>query len=259
MMRKIIGVILITAAIVVPFALFDVLPAIGDPNSAPNTHVSDVYIEQTIETANSPNMVTSVIVDFRAFDTLLETTVMFLAGVSVMLILAAQMKSRKRIIIPKLAMRTKDRWNDVVYRTVNKDVVITLIQPVILVYAIYVLFHGEVSLGGGFQAGALIGTAYLLDAMVIPERRNFAKITKGTSAAIAGIGTFIYAAAGILTLAGGGKFLEYAAIPFAMDAAEKHSLGILIVEIGVTLGVAGTIITIMNAMAERVKFDDDRN
>ena len=82
-MRKTITVILLIISVLVPFMAFDVLPVIGDPQSAPNTHVSDYYIENAIEECNSPNMVTAVIVDYRAFDTMFETTVMFLAGLSV--------------------------------------------------------------------------------------------------------------------------------------------------------------------------------
>lgn len=254
-MRKIFAVILICVALIVPFLMFDVMPEIGDPASAPNSHVSNHYIENTQSIANSPNMVTSVIVDFRAFDTLLETTVMFLAGVCVMIILADVYKTKKKVIDPDKAKMFRVKSGDKVFRSVNKDVMITILQPMILVYAIYVLFHGEVSLGGGFQAGALIGTVLLLDAMAVPDKRNFPNITKGTSATIAGIGTFIYALAGILTLIGGGLFLEYEKFPWNLPVLEQHSIGILTVEIGVTLGVAGTIVTIMNVLLEKVKFD----
>ncbi|MCQ2567720.1 MAG: hypothetical protein MJ127_04905 [Mogibacterium sp.] len=254
-MRKVFSVIVICVALIVPFAMFEVMPQIGDPNSAPNSHVSVHYIENTQSIANSPNMVTSVIVDFRAFDTLLETTVMFLAGVCVMIILAGVYKTKKRVIDPGESKMLRVRSGEKVFRSINKDVIITLLQPMILVYAVYVLFHGEVSLGGGFQAGALIGTVLLLDAMAVPDKRNFPNITKGTSAMIAGIGTFIYATAGILTLIGGGLFLEYEKFPWNVPLLEQHSIGILMVEIGVTLGVAGTIVTIMNVLLEKVKFD----
>ncbi|RAP43776.1 MAG: hypothetical protein BZ136_09380, partial [Methanosphaera sp. rholeuAM74] len=152
-MRKIITVIILIIAISTPFIAFDVLPVIGDPDSAPNSHVSDHYIEHAVEECNSPNMVTAVIVDYRAFDTMFETTVMFLAGVSVVLLLAGRPK--RRLISPS-AVKKRGRTvrGKAVYESVNKDVMISLIEPLILIYAVYVLFHGEVSLGGGFQAGA---------------------------------------------------------------------------------------------------------
>ena len=60
-------------------------------------------------------------------------------------------------------------------------------------------------------------------------------------------------------MVGGGLFLEFEALPFPIDALEKHSTGILLVEVGVTICVMSTIITILNAIMERVRFDDNAN
>ena len=256
MRRKIVTVVMVFA-LAVPFLFLNVLPDIGDPTSAPNSHVSDYYIENTIETCNSPNMVTSVIVDFRAFDTLFETTVMFLSGLCVIMLLSRKpdmpLKHQKMVN----GFKRRKYFGKPVYRTINKDVMIAIIEPLILIYAIYVLFHGEVSLGGGFQAGALIAMVYLLDTMVGRRDRDLMIFDKYKAARIAGLGPFIYAFAGILTMIGGGLFLEYDKFPLPLDAQELHSIGILIVEIGVTIGVMCTIITILDAILERVSFDDD--
>ena len=256
-MRRIAAVIMLIVVITVPFIAFDVLPVIGDPESAPNTHVSDYYIEHAIDECNSPNMVTAVIVDYRAFDTMFETTVMFLAGLSVVIVLANRPKSR--IPAPESFRRLREAAGRPVYKTVNKDVMISIIEPVILIYAMYVLFHGEISLGGGFQAGALIGMVYLLDVMVVNRKRPIFNLPKSRSAAIAGLGPFIYALTGFISLIGGGLYLEYNKMPLPVHQAELHSIGITLVEIGVTIGVAGTIITILNALMERISFDDDSN
>lgn len=256
-MRKIIVVLLMTAAIIFPFIRYDVLPVIGDPNSAPNSHVSDYYIEHAVDEANSPNMVTAVIVDYRAFDTMFETTVMFLAGLCVILILSNRPK--KKYHIPSMFRREPKAEGRPVYRTVNKDVMISVIEPLILIYALYVLFHGEVSLGGGFQAGALIGMTYLLDVMTVKRETPIFNITKFKAAAAAGLGPLIYLLAGTLSVLAGGLLFEYGRLPFHVHEAELHSIGITAVEIGVTVGVAGTIITILNAITERVTFDDDND
>jgi multicomponent Na+:H+ antiporter subunit B len=136
---------------------------------------------------------------------------------------------------------------------------ISVIEPIILIYAMYVLFHGEISLGGGFQAGALIGMVYLLDIMVAGRKKPIFNLPKARSAALAGLGPFIYALTGLVTIAGGGLYLEYNKMPVPVHQAELHSIGITAVEIGVTIGVAGTIITILNALTERISFDDDDN
>jgi multicomponent Na+:H+ antiporter subunit B len=63
------------------------LPLIGDANSAPNTHVSPRYIEKSYEETASPNMVTATLADYRGYDTLGETTVIFIAGIATVMIL----------------------------------------------------------------------------------------------------------------------------------------------------------------------------
>lgn len=64
------------------------LPFIGDVNSAPNQHVTPVYIERGVQDTGSPNIVTGFLADYRSFDTMWETTVMFLAGLTVVILLA---------------------------------------------------------------------------------------------------------------------------------------------------------------------------
>ena len=63
------------------------LPVIGDPNSAPNQHVTPYYIENSAVDTGSPNIVTGTLADYRGFDTLWETSVMFVAGMTAVIIL----------------------------------------------------------------------------------------------------------------------------------------------------------------------------
>jgi multicomponent Na+:H+ antiporter subunit B len=70
-----------------------VLPPFGSPDAPIHTHVAPRYLERSIEETNVPNVVSSVLADYRGFDTLGETTVIFTAGIGVMLLLGA---SRRR-------------------------------------------------------------------------------------------------------------------------------------------------------------------
>ena len=63
------------------------MPKWGDPNSPASLHVSPRYIEKTIEETATPDMVTSVLADYRGYDTLGETTVIFTAGMACLLLL----------------------------------------------------------------------------------------------------------------------------------------------------------------------------
>lgn len=71
------------------------LPYIGNPASAPNRHVTPTYIERSAEDTGSPNIVTGVIIDYRGFDTMWETTVMFLAGLTTVLVLTSNPVGRR--------------------------------------------------------------------------------------------------------------------------------------------------------------------
>ncbi|HNP59317.1 MAG TPA: DUF4040 domain-containing protein [Nitrospirales bacterium] len=63
------------------------LPQFGDPTSPPNVHISPVYLQNSYADTLTPNVVTSVLMDYRAFDTLIETVVIFTAGIACALLL----------------------------------------------------------------------------------------------------------------------------------------------------------------------------
>jgi multicomponent Na+:H+ antiporter subunit B len=71
------------------------MPDWGDPNSPASLHVSPYYIEKSLEDTATPNMVTAVLADYRGYDTLGETTVIFTAGAACMLILRNRRKKRE--------------------------------------------------------------------------------------------------------------------------------------------------------------------
>jgi len=78
-------VVVITGAILI-YGTMD-MPGWGDPDSPASLHVSPRYITKTMEETATPNMVTSVLADYRAYDTLGETTVIFTAGMACILLL----------------------------------------------------------------------------------------------------------------------------------------------------------------------------
>ena len=124
------------------------------------------------------------------------------------------------------------------------------IAPFILMHGVYVLFHGEYSPGGGFQAGGLFGIAVVLDRLI--ETRNAALHISGKLAVVlAGIGTFIFISTGMLAMLFDGNFLEYVALPFAVADVEKHIIGIMVIEVGVAICVMATIIIFFDALTRR--------
>ena len=78
-------IVLITGAVLI-YGVAD-MPKWGDPQSPPSQHVSPYYIQHTVEDTATPNIVTAVLADYRGYDTLGETTVIFTAGMACILIL----------------------------------------------------------------------------------------------------------------------------------------------------------------------------
>ena len=249
--KKVAGMMMLVFIVIICWGLIDLLPTIGDPDSAPNTHISKVFIEEGPEQTDAANLVTGVLADYRGFDTFLETTVMYLAGFAVAMVLSNWLRKH---------------WNADIFRATESfggiDVKVTMpfIILFLLLYAAYVLFHGEVSLGGGFQAGALIALAFILYTLIGNLELNTVMLTQHFAVCVGGIGVMIYGVTGLLPLFYGGKFLEYSKLPFyGEETAKLHSIGIIFIETGVTICVMATIITILEAVLERNSLYDDRN
>ena len=63
------------------------LPEFGDPNTPASAHISPTYLEQSYQDTHTPNVVTSVLMDYRSLDTMVETVVIFAAGIACALLL----------------------------------------------------------------------------------------------------------------------------------------------------------------------------
>ena len=131
------------------------------------------------------------------------------------------------------------------------DTAFRIIVPFSLVYGVYVLIFGEAGPGGGFQAGALLSIGVVLSRLIMGVDAPF-NVSGKNALILAGVGTFIYTATGWVTIFFGGNFLDYSYLPFKAEHANQlHALGILFIEVGVTMCVTMTIINILDAMVER--------
>ncbi|MEG0291669.1 MAG: hydrogen gas-evolving membrane-bound hydrogenase subunit E [Anaerovoracaceae bacterium] len=251
-MKKIFRGILCIIVMMIGVATTVYLPAIGDPASPPNKHVSAVFIANGVADTNSPNLVTGVLADYRAFDTLLESTVLFVAGLGVVLIMLMKRQGEE-----EYGWRRTIKISAIIKKQLGVEVeaIIPLLVPVLLIYGVYVLFHGEISLGGGFQAGALMAVAYIL-LNFMGTRGKAIRISQNFAMALSAIGVMIYFLVGIVTMVFGGEYLEYGKLPLGLHYGELHSMGILLIEIGVTICVMATIIAMLEAVLEGRELDD---
>lgn len=125
-----------------------------------------------------------------------------------------------------------------------------LLFPLILLFALYVQFHGDFGPGGGFQAGVIFAAGVILYAL-IHGLHNARKIFPPWLLRFCiSLGVLIYAGVGVITLLLGGNFLDYGALDHH-DPVHGQHLGILLVELGVGITVAAVMITIFFAFAWR--------
>lgn len=134
-------------------------------------------------------------------------------------------------------------------------IVAKLLMPLILLFGLYVQFHGDFGPGGGFQAGVIFAVGFILYAIIfgVEEARRIARPSV-VRAAIA-LGVLLYAGVGVASLLLGANYLDYS--PLAHDPAHGQHIGILLVELGVGITVAAVMIAIFFNFADRGIRDRD--
>ncbi len=244
------------------FALFAVLvtgglllygtadfPALGDANSPANAgvpgagpSVSQYYLTDTGKDTHVPNVVTAVLADYRGYDTMFETVVIFAAGMAVFAIL--------RVTGPKGPPRHNPELDSSVHGDHNRIIIGTtcrLVIPVIQLFALYVIAHGHYSPGGGFQGGVILGASFILFAIANDLKGALRRFSERAYMKLACIGILIYSGFGLTCLLLERNFLDYSILQKifrTVDAqtARSHSM------LGVEIGVAFTVTAIMFAI-----------
>ena len=128
-------------------------------------------------------------------------------------------------------------------------VITKLIVPPILLFALYVQFHGDYSPGGGFQAGVIMSAAIILYSLVFGLGAAERIIPKAVLLFLTSLGVLIFAGVGVESLFFGGNYLNYSVLA-GTQVAGQH-LGILLVELGVGITVFAVMLTIFFAFAGR--------
>ncbi len=124
-----------------------------------------------------------------------------------------------------------------------------LILPFILLFAIYVQFHGEYGPGGGFQAGVIVAAVVILIAITFGLSAAKRVAPRGLVEIMVPLGVLIYAGTGIAGLLLGGNYLDYGVL--AANPVSGHLLGIFAVEVGVAVTVSSTMVALFYAFVER--------
>lgn len=138
---------------------------------------------------------------------------------------------------------------DLVLRVVAK-----MIIPFILLFALYVQFHGDFGPGGGFQAGVILAASVIFYALIFGLADAAKVVPERLVESLMALGVLLYAGVGVAGLLLGGNYLDY----FVLDAdpVTGQHRGIFWVEVGVAVTVAGVMLKIFYMFAGRGKVDE---
>ena len=244
-MKLIAGIIAASLAFLL-FASVKDLPEMGDPLSPANNYVSKYYIEHAIEDGNVPNVVTSVLADYRSFDTMFETAVVLIAGLAIMAILLSIQNTS--------SSTPKNQESSVITSTAVRFIV-----PMMQLFALYVVAHGHHSPGGGFQGGVILGSSIILLALGFGLQKSFSFLSKQAIVLWGVLGVFVFAGIGLLCMIYKGDFLDYGflatILPYT-DNVMARSHGMLGVEIGVAMTVMSMMYGIYAYLSTNSQLDE---
>jgi len=131
------------------------LPAFGDPNAPAVNAVSQRYLEKGLEETGAVNAVAGMILDYRAFDTFGESTVLFAATMSVLLLMRRNEKNSREKACESQILRQVGH----------------LVLPVVMMFGFYVVLNGHLSPGGGFSGGTVLGCGLILGSLALGQSK----------------------------------------------------------------------------------------
>ena len=150
---KVAAVVCCVALIVMLLVTVSYLPPVGNPSNPAHNEVVEKYIEDGMQDTGAVNIVTGMILDYRAFDTFGESNVLFIATCVVMLMMRDDKKQKG---VDSEDMKYEPRFDKILQQ------VTFVLFPLIMIFGIYVVLNGHLSPGGGFSGGAIMGAGLIL-------------------------------------------------------------------------------------------------
>ena len=155
---RIAAVVCCVALIAMLLTAVSYLPPVGATDNPASNEVAAKYIEDGLQDTGAVNIVTGMILDYRAFDTLGESHVLFIATCTVLILLRSDKKKDK---LQEAAEQRREQHYEPKDDSILQRVTF-LLFPIIVIYGIYVVLNGHISPGGGFSGGAIIGAGLIL-------------------------------------------------------------------------------------------------
>lgn len=140
--------------------------------------------------------------------------------------------------------------NNQIIRVLSK-----ILFPFLIIFALYVQFHGDYGPGGGFQAGVVVAAAFVFYALVNGLKELKEIISEKLLECLVPLGVLIYSGVGVTSWILGGNFLDYSTLD-KNDPSHGQHMGVLIIELGVLITVAATMLLIFYSFSGRGRKGD---
>lgn len=233
---KIASVVCCLALILMLLTAVSYLPPVGAADNPASNEVATKYIEDGLQDTGAVNIVTGMILDYRAFDTFGESNVLFIATCTVLILLRSdEKKDQRRAAAEQRREQHYEPKDDSILQQVT-----FLLFPIIVIFGIYVILNGHISPGGGFSGGAIIGAGLILYANAFGFEKLNRFFTEKTYKWISFVSLAFYCLAKSYSFFTGANHLE-SGIPLGEAGAILSSGLILPLNICVGLVVACTM------------------
>ena len=217
---------------IVSFGLVFASLVVGYTEQQTARPLAESYIRLVPQELGAPNVITGILLTYRAFDTLGEVAVLFMVAASVGLVLGKERQPRSGPLA--------DRFDEV---KPSSEIVQTGTQtlvPLISIFAAYIIMNGHLTAGGGFQGGAVIASGVLLMLLAYPQYQpdlEFLGITESVAGAL-------FVLAGIAGLIAAGGFMDNRILPLGQFGAffSAGAIPVLSALLGIKVGCELSVI-----------------
>ena len=221
-----------TVIAIVSFGLVFASLAIGYTEQHALRPLAESYVRLVPQQLGTPNVITGILLTYRAFDTLGEVAVLFMVAASVGLVLGS---TRGPVAEHPDDHIEEVRPSSEIVRTGSQ-----ILVPLISIFAAYIIMNGHLSAGGGFQGGAVIASGVLLVLLAYPEYRPNLEMLS-TIESVAGA---LFVLVGIAGLIMAGGFLDNRILPLGQFGAffSAGAIPVLSVLLGIKVGCELSVI-----------------